>query len=104
MTSSPFCRLAQRPPPQSDLAEHGFGGEAAAIVAAWKSGDQRSAIAAVSNDMIDATSIAGPPEYCREKLEAYRQSGIDLPIISPFASGPGAKTTFEVAIRACAPK
>ena len=86
------------------VAEHGFGGEAAAIAAAWKSGDQRAAIAAVSDDMIDATSIAGPPEYCREKLEAYRQSGIDLPIISPFARGPGAKATFEDSIRACAPK
>ena len=40
------------------VAEHGFGGEAAAIVAAWKSGEQRAAIAAVSDDMIEATSIA----------------------------------------------
>lgn len=86
------------------VADHGFQGEAEAIASAWKSGDQRAAIAAVSDDMIDATSIAGPPEYCREKLEAYRQSGIDLPIISPFARGPGAKVVFETAIRACAPK
>lgn len=86
------------------VADHGFQGEADAIASAWKSGDQRAAIAAVSDDMIDATSIAGPPEYCREKLEAYRQSGIDLPIISPFARGPNAKAVFETAIRACAPK
>ncbi len=86
------------------VADHGFGGEAEAIASAWRSGDQRAAIAAVSDDMIDATSIAGPPEYCREKLEAYRQSGIDLPIISPFARGPNAKAVFENAIRACAPQ
>lgn len=86
------------------VAEHGFGGEAEAIAAAWASGDQRGAIAAVSDDMIDATSIAGPPDYCRERLEAYRQSGVDLPIISPFARGPGAKAVFEAAIRACAPQ
>jgi alkanesulfonate monooxygenase SsuD/methylene tetrahydromethanopterin reductase-like flavin-dependent oxidoreductase (luciferase family) len=86
------------------VAEHGFGGEAVAISAAWKSGDQRAAIAAVSDGMIDATSIAGPPDYCREKLEAYRQSGIDLPIISPFARGRDSRATFEMAIRACAPQ
>jgi alkanesulfonate monooxygenase SsuD/methylene tetrahydromethanopterin reductase-like flavin-dependent oxidoreductase (luciferase family) len=54
--------------------------------------------------MIDATSIVGTPEQCREQLEAYRQSGIDLPIISPFARGPNSKATFEAAIQACAPR
>lgn len=86
------------------IASHGFGGEAEAIATAWASGDQRAAIAAVSDAMIDATSIAGPPAYCRERLQAYRESGVDLPIISPFARGAGAKATFEAAIRACAPQ
>ncbi len=53
--------------------------------------------------MIDATSIAGTPEQCRGRIEAYRRSGIDVPILSPFARGPGAKAKFEAAIRACAP-
>lgn len=85
------------------VASHGFQGEADAISTAWKQGDQQAAIRAVSDDMIDATSIAGPPEYCRERLQAYRQSGVDLPIISPFARGAGAREVFETAIRACAP-
>lgn len=53
--------------------------------------------------MIDATSIAGTPEQCRARIEAYRQSGIDLPIISPFARGPDAAARFAATIRACAP-
>ena len=53
--------------------------------------------------MIDATSIVGTAGECRERIEAYRQSGIDLPIISPFARGPGSRATFETVIRACAP-
>ena len=52
--------------------------------------------------MIDATSIAGTPAECRARIEAYRQSGIDLPILSPFARGPG-QARFEAVIRACAP-
>jgi alkanesulfonate monooxygenase SsuD/methylene tetrahydromethanopterin reductase-like flavin-dependent oxidoreductase (luciferase family) len=47
--------------------------------------------------------MAGTPERCRARIEAYWQSGIDVPIISPFARGPDAKVCFEAAIRACAP-
>ena len=54
--------------------------------------------------MIAATGIAGEPAECREKLEAYRASGLDLPIISPFARGAGAKEKFMAAIEACAPR
>jgi probable F420-dependent oxidoreductase len=85
------------------MAEHGFAAEASAIAEAWSRGDRDAAERAVSDALIDATSIAGTPEQCRERIEAYRQSGIDLPILSPFARGPGAKARFEAVIRACAP-
>lgn len=85
------------------MAEHGFAAEAAAIAEAWARGDREAAGRAVSDAMIDATSISGTPDQCRARIEAYRQSGIDVPIISPFARGPDATTHFEAAIRACAP-
>ncbi len=85
------------------IAAHGFEDEAADIAAAWARDDQAAAIAAVSDAMIDATSIAGTPEHCRERIEAYRQSGIGLPIISPFWQGDHPKADFDAVIRACAP-
>lgn len=85
------------------MAEHGFAGEAAAIAEGWARGDREAAERAVSDRMLDATSICGTPAQCRDKIEAYRESGIDLPILSPFARGPGAEARFEAAIRACAP-
>ena len=85
------------------IAAHGFEEEAAAIAAAWSQGDRDGAVRAVSDAMVDATSVAGTPEQCRERLQAYRDSGIDLPIISPFARGPDSARAFEAAIRACAP-
>ncbi|MFO1084960.1 MAG: LLM class flavin-dependent oxidoreductase [Reyranellaceae bacterium] len=85
------------------MAEHGFPDEAAAIAEAWKRGDRQAAERTVSDAMIDATSVVGTPEQCRVKIEAYRRSGFDLPIISPFARGAGAVARFEAAIRACAP-
>ncbi len=86
------------------IAEHGFADEAAKIAEAWARNDQREAIGLVTDAMIDATGIAGTPDECRDKIDAYRDSGIDLPILSPFARGPGARATFEFAIKACAPR
>jgi probable F420-dependent oxidoreductase len=85
------------------MAEHGYVEEAAAIAAAWAQGDRDAATRAVSDELIDATSVVGTPADCCERVEAYRQSGIDVPILSPFARGPGAKAKFEAVIRACAP-
>ena len=85
------------------MAEHGFPAEAATVAEAWARGDKEAAERAVSDALIDATTASGTPEQCRARLDAYRQSGMDLPIISPFARGPDAKARFEAAIRACAP-
>ena len=85
------------------LAESGFPAEAAAVAKAWSAGDTAGAERAVTDEMIAATSIAGTPAECRERIEAYRASGLDLPIISPFARGPGARDRFLAAIDACAP-
>ncbi|HVZ10214.1 LLM class flavin-dependent oxidoreductase [Rhodopila sp.] len=85
------------------MAEHGFPAEAAAVAEAWRRGDRAAAERAVSDAMIEATSIAGTAAECRARVEAYRHSGMDVPILSPFARGPGAKDRFEAAIRACAP-
>jgi len=52
------------------MADHGFGPEAAAIADAWSRGDREAAERAVTDDLIDATSIAGTPRECRERIEA----------------------------------
>ena len=85
------------------LAESGFPAEAAAVASAWAAGDRAGAERAVTDEMIAATGIAGTPAECRDRIEAYRASGLDLPIISPFARGPGARDRFLAAIEACAP-
>jgi probable F420-dependent oxidoreductase len=85
-------------------AEQGFAAEAEAIAAAWARGDTAAAVAAVSDELIDASAIAGTPEQCRERIAAYRASGIDVPILFPSASGPGARAELEELIHVCAPK
>lgn len=85
------------------MAEYGFAAEAAAIADAWSRGDRQATERAVRDAMINATSITHTPHDCRARLEAYRPSGVDLPIVSPFAHGPDVTARFEAAMRACAP-
>lgn len=86
------------------MAGHGFASEAATIAEAWARGDKAAAERAVSDAMIEATSIVGTREQCRAQIEAYQRSGVDVPILSTFARGANAKAHFEAAIRACAPR
>ena len=86
------------------IADHGFVAEAAAIAEAWARGDQAAAVRAVSDELVDATGIAGTAGECGECIQAYRDSGIDLPILAPFSRGANAHTQFEAVIRACAPE
>ena len=85
------------------LAESGFPAEAAAVAKAWAAGDTAGAERAVTDEMIAATGIAGTAAECRDRIAAYRASGLDLPIISPFARGADAKDRFLAVIEACAP-
>jgi len=67
-------------------AEHGFVEEAAAIATAR--GDRDAAERAVSDELIDATSVVGTPAECREASRRIGRSGIDVPILSPSPAAP----------------
>jgi alkanesulfonate monooxygenase SsuD/methylene tetrahydromethanopterin reductase-like flavin-dependent oxidoreductase (luciferase family) len=90
------ARRAGRAP--GDVAD-----DMARIKAAFDSGDRAAAERLVPDALIGAISAAGTPEQCREKVAAYRGSGIGLPIISPRARGPEGKQMALAALRACAP-
>jgi alkanesulfonate monooxygenase SsuD/methylene tetrahydromethanopterin reductase-like flavin-dependent oxidoreductase (luciferase family) len=40
---------------------------------------------AVTDQMASAVSLVGPPSACREQLAAFREAGVQLPIIVPVA-------------------
>jgi probable F420-dependent oxidoreductase len=85
------------------LAEAGFAEAVARVKEAFDAGDRAEAERRVPDELLAAISAAGTPEQCRAKVEAYRGSGIALPIISPRSSGPGGKAMAMEAIRACVP-
>jgi len=85
------------------LAEAGFGDAVREIKEAFDRGGRDAAATKVPDELIDAVALAGTPETCRERIEAYRRAGLALPIVSPRASGADALAMAMAAIRACAP-
>ena len=86
------------------LAENGFPDEAAALRAAWLEGKRGPALESlVPDSMLRSLAIIGAPDECRERVQAYRDAGVTLPIIAPRASGPNAAEKAKQVIRALAP-
>jgi alkanesulfonate monooxygenase SsuD/methylene tetrahydromethanopterin reductase-like flavin-dependent oxidoreductase (luciferase family) len=79
----------------------GFVDEAKAIAEAWQQNDRESAMAAVTLPMIQATTIYGSAETCRQRLQAYRDAGLQHPIIAPFPIGEPIQETFVRTIEGC---
>lgn len=48
----------------------------------WAAGDRKGALAAISDALVDRLYIHGPPEACRERIEAYREGGVATPILA----------------------
>lgn len=79
----------------------GFADEATAMAEAWQRGDREAAVAAVTRPMIQATTIYGSAETCRQRLQAYREAGLQHPIIAPFPIGEPIQETFTRTIEGC---
>jgi len=62
------------------LTRHGYGDDVQAVIEGWKQG-MKSAIAAVSPAMLDATSIIGTPSEMVAKLDQWTASGVDEPLL-----------------------
>jgi probable F420-dependent oxidoreductase len=48
---------------------------------AWAAGDRKGALAAIPDQVVDDLVVHGRPEECRERIEQYRASGLDTPVV-----------------------
>lgn len=64
----------------------GYEAEAAEIQEKYLARDYDGAMAAVPFDFIDTTSLIGPPDRVRERLQAYAAAGVTTLTISPYAA------------------
>ena len=83
------------------VAAQGFEGEARAVAKAWADGDRQGALAAISDDLVDALVLMGPAGACKERVASLRDAGLDTPVLMLLSQkGPQA---IEEAIKEMAP-
>lgn len=63
------------------LTRHGYGEDVQAVQAGWEQG-MKSALAAVSARMLDATTVVGTPSEMVAKLDKWAAAGVDKPLLS----------------------
>ncbi len=81
----------------------GFAGEVEAINEAHSRRDREAAIAAVSDEMVGAIDICGDATHVGGAVQAYRDAGVDHPVVMPLPWGSDRMTTIEATIDAARP-
>ncbi len=64
----------------------GYGDEIDAMVAAWEGGDRQAAAAAAPWELIEAMFIFGSPAEMKERIGAFVDGGVTLPILTPITT------------------
>lgn len=70
------------------VARYGYEAEVREIQDRYLAGDKRAAEAAVPDDLIDRTNLVGPEGFVRERLAAYRESGVTVLSVDPVGEDP----------------
>ncbi|HEY7151854.1 MAG TPA: LLM class F420-dependent oxidoreductase [Solirubrobacterales bacterium] len=64
----------------------GYGERIDEMAVAWKAKDREAAVAAAPWEVIEDTFVLGTPDEMRERLRAYAEGGITLPILTPITT------------------
>ena len=64
----------------------GYGERIEPMVTAWEAGDRQGAAAAAPWELIEEMFVFGSPAQMRERIEAFVEGGITLPIVTPIAT------------------
>lgn len=73
----------------------GYGDEIEAMVAAWEAGDRQAAAAEAPWELISDTFVFGTPGEMRERLDAFVEGGVTLPVLTPIVAPERLGETIE---------
>lgn len=78
----------------NDLAcRYGYEAEARKVQDLYLDGKKDEAAAAIPDGLLEATTICGPEGYVRDRLEAYKASGVTTLNVMPMGPDPAAMIT-----------
>jgi probable F420-dependent oxidoreductase len=80
----------------------GFGDTVAAVRAAHAAKDRDGAVAAVSDEMVDAIDIMGDHDGVAAAMKAYVDAGVSSPIVMPLPWGKDRMAVVDATLRAAA--
>ena len=66
----------------------GFPDVARGVAQAFANRDRAASASAMSDEFVDAITIIGSPEECREQIAAFVAAGVTTPVIAPLATRP----------------
>jgi probable F420-dependent oxidoreductase len=73
----------------------GYGEQIDPMIAAWEAGDRKAAAAAAPWEAIEEMFIFGTPVQMKERLAAFVEGGITLPILTPIVTPDRLRETIE---------
>ena len=68
----------------------------------WGERDRDGALAAISDDMVDAIQVMGDADHVRRSVKAYADGGVDVPVIFALPWGEDRRATVSETLRALA--
>jgi probable F420-dependent oxidoreductase len=73
------------------IARQGFEDVAERFARSWAEGDRKAAAAAITDDLVEALFVIGTAAECRERIQSFRDAGLDAPVLMPISQrGPDA--------------
>jgi len=78
----------------------GFGAAVAEIRERHAAGDREGALAAVSDEMVDAIDVMGDADHVRATVQAYVDGGVHVPVVMPLPWGPDRMAVVHATMRA----
>lgn len=78
----------------------GFGASVEEVRARHAAGDREGALAAVSEEMVDAIDVVGDADLVRDTVRAYADAGVDHPVLMPLPWGPDRRQVVDDTMRA----
>jgi probable F420-dependent oxidoreductase len=78
----------------------GFGDSVSEVRERHAAGDREGAVAAVSDEMVDAIDVVGDADLVRDTVRAYADAGVDHPVLMPLPWGPDRRQVVDDTMRA----
>jgi F420-dependent oxidoreductase-like protein len=78
---------------------YGYGPQADRVQELYLAGDKQSAAKAVPDELVRDVSLIGTPAFVKERVAAFRESGVTTLNVAPLASTPAERVKFIETLR-----